>query len=64
MAAMKSSLPVLLLISTSLAAAPQPKFRAQTIDDKIQIDLAASDTTADVVEQRIRTWLLKLPGSR
>ena len=38
--------------------------RIEEIDDKIKIDLSASDTTADVVERRIRTWLLKLPGSR
>ena len=38
--------------------------RIEEIDDKIKIDVAAGDTTADVVEQRIRTWLLKLPGSR
>ena len=38
--------------------------RIEEIDDKIKIDLSVGDTTADVVEQRIRTWLLKLPGSR
>jgi sporulation protein YlmC with PRC-barrel domain len=38
--------------------------RIEEIDDKITIDLPAGETAADIVEQRIRTWLLKLPGSR
>jgi sporulation protein YlmC with PRC-barrel domain len=38
--------------------------RIEKIDDKITIDLPAGETSADVVDQRIRTWLLKLPGSR
>src|SRR5690349_9183992 len=38
--------------------------RIEEIDDKIKIDLPAGETTADIVEQGIRTWLLKIPGSR
>ncbi len=38
--------------------------RITEIDDKIKVDVAVAETTADAVEKRIRTWLLKIPGSR
>jgi sporulation protein YlmC with PRC-barrel domain len=34
------------------------------IGDKIKIDLAVGETSADTLEARIRTWVLRIPGSR
>ena len=34
------------------------------IGEKINIDLAVGETDADTLEGRIRTWLLKMPGSK
>ena len=34
------------------------------IDDKVRVRVGIGDTAAAAVEQRIRRWLLKLPGSR
>ncbi len=34
------------------------------IGEKVKIDLAAGETGAETLERRLRTWLLKIPGSR
>jgi sporulation protein YlmC with PRC-barrel domain len=34
------------------------------VGEKVKLDLTSGDTGADTLEHRIRTWLLKLPGSR
>jgi len=34
------------------------------IGGKVKIDLAVGETGADTLEGRIRTWLLKIPGSK
>lgn len=34
------------------------------IDTKIRVHLAISDTAVAAVEQRLRSWWLRLPGSR
>jgi sporulation protein YlmC with PRC-barrel domain len=36
----------------------------KAIDGDVTIDLAIGDTTAGIVEQRLRAWLLKIPGGR
>jgi hypothetical protein len=36
----------------------------ETVERKVKIRLAIGETAAEVVEQRLRRWLLKLPGSR
>jgi sporulation protein YlmC with PRC-barrel domain len=33
------------------------------IGEKVKIDLAVGETSADIVEHRLRVWLTKLPGS-
>lgn len=35
-----------------------------TVGEKVKLDLAVGETDADTLEGRIRTWLLKIPGSR
>ena len=35
-----------------------------TIGGKVKVDLAVGETDADTLEGRIRTWLLKIPGSK
>jgi hypothetical protein len=35
-----------------------------SIERTIKVRLAIGDTAADAVEQRLRGWLLKLPGNR
>jgi sporulation protein YlmC with PRC-barrel domain len=32
--------------------------------EKVKVDLAVGETGADMLESRLRTWLLKIPGSR
>jgi len=34
------------------------------VDRKVRVRLTISDTAAAVIEQRLRSWLLWLPGSR
>ena len=34
------------------------------IGDKVKVDLAVGDTGADSLEQRVRRWVLKIPGSQ
>jgi hypothetical protein len=34
------------------------------IGEKVKVDLAVGETGADTLERRLRTWLLKIPGSR
>jgi sporulation protein YlmC with PRC-barrel domain len=35
-----------------------------TIGEKVKVDLTVGETDADMLEARIRTWLLKIPGSK
>jgi len=34
------------------------------VDRNVKVRLAISDTAAEAVEQRLRRWILKVPGSR
>lgn len=34
------------------------------IGEKVKVDLAVGETGADSFEQRVRAWLIKIPGSR
>jgi sporulation protein YlmC with PRC-barrel domain len=34
------------------------------ITEKVKVDLAVGETGANTLENRLRTWLLKIPGSR
>ena len=34
------------------------------VGDKVKVDLAVADTGAETLERRIRTWILRIPGSR
>jgi sporulation protein YlmC with PRC-barrel domain len=34
------------------------------IGEKVKVDLTVGETDADTLESRLRTWLLKIPGSR
>ena len=36
----------------------------ETVEPKIRIRVAIGETAAEAVEQRLRSWVLKLPGSR
>ena len=38
--------------------------QVDTIGDTVTVDLAVGETGADTLERRLRTWLLKIPGSR
>jgi sporulation protein YlmC with PRC-barrel domain len=35
-----------------------------TVGEKVKVDLAIGETGADTLERRLRTWLLRIPGSR
>ncbi len=35
----------------------------EEIGDKVKLDLAVGETGADSFEQRVRTWIVKIPGS-
>jgi hypothetical protein len=35
-----------------------------SIEGKIRLRIAISDTAVAAVEQRLRTWVLRLPGAR
>lgn len=35
-----------------------------TVERKVKVSLAIGETDAEVVEQRLRRWLAKLPGGR
>jgi hypothetical protein len=34
------------------------------IGDKVKVDLAVGETGSETLERRLRTWILKIPGSR
>jgi hypothetical protein len=34
------------------------------IDRKVRVRLTSGETAADAVEQRLRTWILRIPGNR
>ena len=36
----------------------------ETVEPKVRIRMAIGETAAEAVEQRLRSWVLKLPGSR
>jgi hypothetical protein len=36
----------------------------ETVEHKVRIGLAIGETAANAVEQRLRTWIAKIPGSR
>jgi hypothetical protein len=36
----------------------------ELVEHKVRIGLAIGDTAAEAVEQRLRAWVVKLPGSR
>jgi hypothetical protein len=36
----------------------------ETVDHKVRIQLAVGETAAEDIEQRLRAWVSKLPGSR
>lgn len=36
----------------------------EAIGEKVKVDLAVGETSADTLERRLRTWLLRIPGSR
>ena len=36
----------------------------ESIEHKVRIRLAIGETAAEAVEQRLRAWVVKLPGSR
>ena len=36
----------------------------ETVEHKIRIRLAIGETAADAVEQRLRAWVSRIPGSR
>ncbi len=36
----------------------------ETFEHKVKVRLSIGETAADAVEQRLRAWVVKLPGSR
>jgi len=34
------------------------------VGEKVKVDLAVGETAADTFEQRVRTWIIKIPGSQ